>query len=85
MPFTTLFATEKFELSRVVVKLSVPKLPSRVAEAISTSEGELTREGTFPEGGSTESASNTWYTSTSTFSISAGDAPEGIKPKMVAP
>src|SRR6266481_1044895 len=85
MPFTTVFATVKLELTRVAVKLSVPKLPSRVAESISTSEGELARVGTFPEGGSTESAGNTWYTSTSTFPISAGVAPEGIKPKMVAP
>ena len=47
-------ATVKWEFRIVAVKCRVPAIPSRVAEAISTSAGELTRVGTFPDGGFTE-------------------------------
>jgi len=52
MPFTTVIGTAKLPFSRVVLKRRDPKLPSRVEESISTSEGELVREGTFPARGS---------------------------------
>src|SRR6266852_2407575 len=51
MPFTTVFRTEPLGFSRLVLKTSVPRLPSRVAVSTSTSDGELTRVGTFPDGG----------------------------------
>jgi hypothetical protein len=56
MPFTTVFATENTGFSKLVEILSVPELLARVAESISTSAGELTREGTLPEGGKAESS-----------------------------
>ena len=45
IPFTTVFKTEKLALTRLALNVSVPWLPSRVALAISTSPGELTRVG----------------------------------------
>src|SRR6266568_8687145 len=67
IPSTTVFCTEKLELSRLELKASVPRLPSRVAEATSTSPGEFTRVGTLPDGGLTESFGKTRYTSISTL------------------
>ena len=47
MPFTALFATVKFPVSTVEEKPRVLANESRVAEPISTSEGEFAREGTL--------------------------------------
>ena len=51
IPFATVWSTEKLALSTVAENLSVPQLASRVAVPISTSEGELVRDGTWPEAG----------------------------------
>jgi hypothetical protein len=77
---------------QVAVKPSVPELPSRVAAAISTSAGELTRVGAWAVlkvGGpdvrpAFESRGNTWYNSTSTLLIFVRGAFKGINPVMVA-
>ena len=63
---------------------SVPALPARVAVSISTSEGELLREGTFPEGGSIESRGKTWYISTSTSLMRSRGVPAGISSVIFA-
>src|SRR5258708_39533920 len=68
--FTTVLPTLKFEFSAFVENVSVPEFPARVAAPISTSEGELAREGTLPEGGIAESRGKTGYTWTSTYLIS---------------
>ena len=51
MSFTTVLPTAKLAFSTLAENVSVPEPPARVAESISTSEGELTREGTLPEAG----------------------------------
>ena len=51
MPFTTVLATLNLEFSSEAVKLREPARLSRVAGAISLSEGEFIRVKTFPEGG----------------------------------
>ena len=93
MPVTTVFPTEKRGFTRLGVKASVPRLPSRVASSISTSAGEFTRVGTCavenfggPEVRPTsECVGKTWYTSTSTFPMLASGVPEGtINPVIVA-
>ena len=53
------FDTETPALKGLATKLSVPTRPSRVAASISTSDGEFTRESTFPDGGLAESRGNT--------------------------
>src|SRR5438874_8970962 len=82
--FTTVLATAKLAFSTLVENVSVPEFPARVAVSISTSEGELTRDGTLPEGGKAESSGNTWYTSTSTSLTSPALVPAGTSPTMVA-
>ena len=82
--FTTVLPTAKFAFSTFVENVRVPEFPARVAVPISTSEGELAREGTLPEGGMAESSGKTWYTSTSTSLISSGFVPDGTNPTIVA-
>src|SRR6266700_2931129 len=82
--FTTVLPTPKFEFSTFVENVSVPEFPARVAVPISTSEGELTREGTLPEGGKAESSGNTWYTSISTSLMLSRLVPCGTSPIIVA-
>jgi hypothetical protein len=50
MPSITVFRTIELAFKRRTAKRRVPKLPSRVAVPISTSEGELAREPRFPPG-----------------------------------
>jgi hypothetical protein len=83
MSFTTVLPTAKLALSTLAENVSVPEPPARVAESISTSEGELTREGTLPEAGA-ESRGKTWYTSTSTSLMFSRGVPEGTNPVIVA-
>src|SRR5579864_3922659 len=82
--FTTVLPTPKFEFSTFGENVRVPELRARVAEAISTSAGELTREGTLPEGGTAESSGNKWYTSISTSLIFSRDDPTGTNPIILA-
>jgi hypothetical protein len=67
-----------------VLKVIVPKLPSRVALSTSTSPGEFMRDGTLPDGGSIESFGKTRYTSISTLWMLDSGVPSGINPVMVA-
>src|SRR5215831_13917699 len=83
MLFTTVLATLKVPLNTLAVNASVPLLESRVAELISTSEGELTRVGTLLSKGP-ESKGKIWYNSTSTCVIFASGVPEGTNPIIVA-
>src|SRR5215467_9059 len=83
MLFTTVLATLKVPLNTLTVNASVPLLESRVAEPISTSEGELTRVGTLLSKGP-ESKGKIWYNSTSTCVIFASGVPEGTNPIIVA-
>src|SRR5712692_1292347 len=83
MPFTTVFPTAKVPF-KLAVKMSVTAPPSRVAAAISTSAGELTRVGTFPAGGLAETRGKTWYSSTSTLLILDRGVPAGINPIIAA-
>jgi hypothetical protein len=83
MLFTTVLPTGKLAFSTLAENVSVPEPPARVAEPISTSEGELTREGTLPEAGA-ESRGKTWYTSTSTSLMLARSVPKGTNPVIVA-
>jgi len=57
--FTTLLPTPKFALSTFVENVRVPEFQARVAVSISTSEGELARAGTLPDGGLAESSGKT--------------------------
>src|SRR3954453_1677290 len=80
---TTVLPTVKLALSTLAEKMTVPEPPARVAEPISTSEGELTLEGTLPEAGA-ESRGKTWYTSTSTSLMFSIAVPGGTNPVIVA-
>src|SRR6266567_581238 len=84
IPFTTVLPTKKFAFTAAAENPRVPELLARVAESISTSEGELFREGTLPEGGLAESRGKTWYTSISTSLIFSRGVPNGTNPIIVA-
>src|SRR5712692_2439184 len=83
MPFTTVLPTGKLAFSKPAENVRVPELLARVAESISTSEGELAREGTLPEG-LAESRGKTWYTSISTSLIFSRGVPKGTNPIILA-
>jgi hypothetical protein len=83
MLFATVFATMKLALTTLTVKVSVPTLESRVADAISTSEGEFVRVGTLLSNGP-ESSGKMWYNSTSTCVMLPSGVPNGTNPVMVA-
>src|SRR6266516_649909 len=83
MPFTTVLPTGKLAFSTPAENVRVPELLARVAESISTSAGELTREGTLPDGVA-ESRGNTWYTSISTSLIFSRGVPNGTNPIILA-
>src|SRR5437868_3504904 len=84
MPFTTVLSTKKLAFSAPAENVRVPEALARVAVSISTSEGELAREGTLPEGGLAESRGKTWYTSISTSLIFSRGVPKGTNPIILA-
>ena len=86
MPFTTVLPTWKFSAMTLAENLSVPELAGAVGVAvpISTSEGDLSREGTLPDGGIVESRGKTWYTSISTSLMFVKSVLAGINPVIVA-
>src|SRR6266545_1293608 len=84
MPFTTVLFTRKLAFSTPAENVRLPELLARVAESISTSAGELAREGTLPEGGLAESRGKTWYTSISTSLIFSRGVPNGTNPTILA-
>jgi len=66
------------------LKLREPAALSRVADAISTSAGELTRLRTLPEGGFAESPRKTCYSSISALATLLRRASDGSRPVKVA-
>src|ERR1700758_1844841 len=83
MPFSTELPAVKLDWTTDGVNVKLPVEESRESNA--TSEGELTRVSTFPDGGTVESLGNTRYISTTTSLMLEREAPVGSRPTNEPP